>query len=270
MVSTARTTLPIGRAKLARVIRGAGDVVRIADAVNELGIGRVEASKLLSRWAKQGWLKRIGPGLYLPVSLDSLESTHVLDDPWVLVPNLFAPAYIGGWSAAEYWDLTEQIFREIVVITAQHVRTKTHEVHGATFMLQHTQEDHLFGTKTVWRGQTRIAVSDIHRTIVDMLNHPSLGGGIQHVADCFDNYLKRSDRDLEKLVSYAARLGNGAIFKRMGFLAERASDGKALVDKCRENLTKGHAKLDPALQCPRLVTHWRLRVPDSWVARRSP
>jgi len=257
--------LPNGRAKLTLVIRCSGDTVNIRDVAKELHINRVEASKLLSRWAWQGWLRRVGPGIYVPVPLDSLASEHVIDDPWILVPALFGPAYVGGWSAAEYWGLTEQIFREIVVISAQNVRAKKKEVHGATFLLRHIPEKNIFGTKTVWRGQTEITVSDIHRTILDMFNDPSLGGGIQHAFDCFLEYLKHKKRDIPTLISYADRLGNGAIFKRMGFLAERSPNGQGLVEHCRSRITKGNAKLDPALTCPNLITRWRLRVPRSWV-----
>jgi len=56
-----------------------------------------------------------------------------------------------------------------------------------------------------------------------MLDDPALGGGIQHVSDCLAAYLKRADRDDARLIGYADRLGNGAVFKRLGFLAETDS-----------------------------------------------
>ena len=239
--------------------------MRIDDVAQVLDLPRDRAAKLLSRWADQGWLRRVGTGAYVPVQLDLLASEQVVQDPWILVPTLFAPAYVGGRTAAEHWDLTEQIFRDIVVFTARPVRAKTVERQGAVFTLKHIHEELIFGMKTVWRGQTRIAVSDVHRTIVDMLDDPAIGGGIQHVADCFAQYLKRSDRDPAKLLDYAARHGNGAIFKRLGFLAERHPEGQGLVEAARARLTKGHAKLDPSLACDRLVTRWRLRVPPSWL-----
>ena len=38
-------------------------------------------------------------------------------------------------------------------------------------------------------------VSDSHRTIVDMLDDPAVGGGAQQVADCVAAYLAHDDRD---------------------------------------------------------------------------
>jgi predicted transcriptional regulator of viral defense system len=260
--SIALRHLPRGRARLASVLRASGDVIHIEDAARTLDLPRTQTAKLLSRWVKQGWLRRVGSGAYAPVPLNSLLSEQVLEDPWVLVPALFSPAYVGGRTAAEHWDLTEQIFRDIVVITGRTVRARNQVRHGAQFTLKHTNADKIFGTKSVWRGRTKIAVSDVHRTIIDMLDDLAIGGGIQHVADCFKTYLQRSDRDNRTLIEYAVRLHNGAVFKRLGFLAER-NDATDLVIACKERLTKGTAKLDPALDSPRLVTHWQLWVPPN-------
>ena len=148
-----RPSVPDSRRRLASVLRNSGDVIHIADAARILGFTRTQAAKLLSRWTGQGWLRRVGHGIYVPVPLDSLESVHVLDDPWILVPTLYSPAYIGGRTAAQHWDLTEQIFRDIVVLTAQPVRTKSQIRHGAPFSLKHINARKIFGIRTLWRGE---------------------------------------------------------------------------------------------------------------------
>lgn len=264
-----RLYLPQGRAQLVRVLSAAGDVIHIDDVVGTLQLGRTAAAQRLSRWTEQGWLRRVGRGAYVAASIDTMGSDRVLDDPWILVPALFAPAYIGGRTAAEYWDLTEQIFKDILVMTAQALRQKSQERHGAQFSLKHVDERKLFGTKTVWRHQTRVPVSDVHRTIIDMLDDPTVGGGIQHVADCLAVYLQRRDRENEKLIDYAVRLGNGAVFKRLGFLAERLPDGTEIARLCEQHLSGGHARLDPAQDGPYVVTRWRLRVPQRWVPEET-
>ena len=260
-------TLPEGRQRLTTLVSGSGDIIRTDDAVRLLNLDRTTASKTLARWTSQGWLRRVAPGVYVPVPLDSLGSEHVLDDPWILVPALFSPAYIGGRTAAEFWDLTEQIFNDIVVMTAQPIRAKSQKRHGANFTVKHIDEEKLFGVKTIWRGHSKVLVSDLERTIIDMLDDPPIGGGIQQVADCLGEYLRRPDRNDERLLAYAARLGNGAVFKRLGFLAEQDATAARLVEACRTRLTKGNVKLDPSLECPKLVTRWRLRIPEYWKAR---
>ena len=259
-----RSRLPHGRAQLVRVLAKAGDVIRVDDVVSALDVDRIAAAQRLSRWMEQGWLSRVGRGAYVAASIDTMGSQRVLDDAWILVPALFAPAYIGGRTAAEHWDLTEQIFKDVLVMTAQAVREKRQDRHGVIFSLKHIDERKLFGTKSVWRHHTRVPVSDVHRTVIDMLDDPAIGGGIQHVGDCLGNYLGHDDRDDNKLIDYAARLGNGAVFKRLGFLAERYVGTSALVEECSERLSGGHAKLDPSAESPNLVSQWRLLIPDSW------
>jgi len=263
MGATTLPNLPKGRAQLQRVLSASGDVIHISDVVKALGVSRIEAAKRLSRWSEQGWVSRVGTGAYVSATIDTLGAERVLDDPWVLVPALFAPAYVAGRTAAEHWDLTEQMFKDVVVITGQKTRKKTQNRQGFEFTLKHQNPKNIFGTKSVWRHHSKVLISDLHRTIIDMLDEPSLGGGIQHVADCLSTYFKRNDRDDQMLIAYADRLGNGAVFKRLGFLAEKRDDAQELLEQCRARLTSGNAKIDPTLDCKRLISRWRLLVPTA-------
>ncbi len=260
----------LSRDRLAAVLRGAGELVTVAEAARALEVDSRAAAKQLARWAAQGRLKRLQRGVYTPIALDARSAEQTLEDPWVLVPRLFDPGYVGGWSAAEHWGLTEQVFREICVFTARPFRRKRRPIAGVTFALQSMQEGAIFGTRSVWRGRLRVQVSDPHRTIVDLLARPAAGGGIRHVAACITGYLGRDDADLSRVLAYADRLGAGAVFKRLGFLLERADRLEPNVrEHCLERLTEGLAKLDPALASPRVVKRWRLRVPASWLGRPS-
>ena len=66
------------------------------------------------------------------------------------------------------------------------------------------------------------------------------------------------------VIEYAKRLRNGAVFKRLGFLASRLlGDAHPLAIACHAHLTNGNAQLDPELRGDRLMTRWRLFVPGS-------
>jgi len=258
-----------GRARLAVVLRALGPLLTPGEVAGVLGITATDAAKLLSRWVSQGWLTRIRRGLYAVVPLDAVEPVQVLSNPWVLVPRLYAPGYVGGWSAAEHWDLTEQIFRSLCVLTATPVRAKEQTVQGLTVTLTHVPEEAIFGTRSVWEGRDKIAVSNPHRTIIDMMDDPRLGGGLQHVSQCLGSYLDLEESDPMKLIEYGDRLGRGTIFKRLGFLLERSGRGdEKIIDACALRLTAGNSKLDPGQPCRRLVRRWRLFVPERWAKRR--
>ena len=171
---------------------------------------------------------------------------------------------MGGASAAHHWGLTEQLFRTVFVYTARTVRRSQVVIQTIPFVIRHVVKEKLFGTRAVWRGRIKVEVSDLHRTLIDILDDPAMGGGIRHVADCLQVYLGRPEASVETLIAYADRLGNGAVFKRLGFLAERSGAPKELVAACAARLTQGNTKLDPALPSPRLLRRWRLWVPDRW------
>ena len=141
-------------------------------------------------------------------------------------------------------------------------------MHGVSFALRHIRPATLFGTRTIWRGRIKVQISDIHRTMIDMLADPSVGGGIRHVADCLTAYFRHTDADPPMLIRYAETLKNGAVFKRLGFLASAFPDQTPLVEACRSRLTQGNAKLDPKLPRTKLEKVWRLWIPTTWA--RSP
>ena len=253
------------RERLSAVLRGTKGTISVAEATEILDMPGTGAAKLLSRWAQKGWLSRVRRGLYIAVPLESRTADIPLEDAWVIADKLYSPCYIGGWSAAEYWDLTEQIFRTVIVLTEQQPRDRKPIIKGTEFLLRTVSDKAMFGLKAVWRGQVKVNVSDPTRTILDMLSDPRLGGGLRSTIDMFGNYLSSEKKDLGLLIEYADQLGNGAVFKRLGFLLEKyAENEQDFIGQCRERLTAGNAKFDPALKAKKLITRWRLWVPERW------
>lgn len=252
------------RERIGAVIRSVGELITIRRAAEILGLSTLETSKILSRWANQGWLARVRRGIYVSIPVEA-STESMLEDSWVLIPQFFTPAYVGGWSAAEYWDLTEQIFRDICVLTQKPVGKKKLILHGAPFYLTHIKGNRFFGTKSIWKKETKVLISDIEKTILDILDNPLLGGGIIHSVECFQAALKHKEFQPSRLIDYALRLNNGAVFKRIGFLSERLLGiDHDLTQVCARNLTTGNAKLDPNGPADKLVTKWRLFVPNNF------
>ncbi|MGB1096145.1 MAG: type IV toxin-antitoxin system AbiEi family antitoxin domain-containing protein [Paracoccaceae bacterium] len=249
--------------KLAALIKKSGNTIRIDDAVRVFDIDRQKAAKLLAGWHNQGNLRRISHGLYVPVNPTALGREQVLDDPWVIVDELYAPGYVGGWSALEYWGLTEQLFRSVCVLTAKRTKygERTHQ--GVSFFVKHIPENQLFGTKAVWREQAKIQLSDLNKTVLDIVDDPDLGAGLQHVTDVLKTYLKdhATRENLELLLSHADKTGNGALYKKLGYLSERCDFPFWFIEECHNRRTQGYAFLGDRKGDNRLVTKWRLWVP---------
>lgn len=258
----------LDRQRLAEIIRSTKGSISVAEAANILNLSSPKVAKMLARWAKKGWLSRVRRGIYIPIPLESRTADTVLENPWIIAERLFAPCYIGGWSAAEYWGLTEQIFRTILVMTQQKPRNRLQVIKGTKFLLRTISNEAMFGIKPVWKGQIKVSVSDPTRTVIDMLNDPQSGGGIRSTADIFINYLKSEKANIDLLLEYANQLGVGAVYKRLGFLLERyAPDKKTAINICQLSLTAGNTRLDPKDRqrgTNRLITRWKLWIPESW------
>jgi predicted transcriptional regulator of viral defense system len=217
---------------------------------------------LLGYLSRKGWLARVRRGLYLTVPLDAARPGQWIEDPWVVAKTVFSPCYVGGWSAAGYWELTEQLFRDLLVVTSRPTRRRHHVIQDMPFEVVKRSDDALtFGVRPVWRGSIRAEVSDPSRTIVDMLADPSIGGGIRHIAAVLDEYLLSEHRDDELLVAHGDRIGNRSIFKRLGWLLEATDGAEQLVEACLRHRSTGIVNLDPTAGASgHIVRRWGLRV----------
>jgi predicted transcriptional regulator of viral defense system len=255
---------PEARTAIAKLARAAhGGVLSVGTAAEALNVSRRGAAIRLAALARGRWLRRVRRGLYLVVPLEAEpERGAVVEDPWVLAREAFSPCYIGGWSAAEHWGLTEQLFRSTLVVTAASVRSKSVELLGHEFRLFSVPPERIGDTTLVWRGAEQVPVSSRERTIVDGLRHPQLCGGIRHLADMIREYGTSREHDFAKLAAVARAAGAGVVWKRLGYLAERIwPDEAGLRDEARRHLTAGNVRLDPAVrQRGRLVRRWRLWV----------
>jgi predicted transcriptional regulator of viral defense system len=83
--------------------------------------------------------------------------------------------------------------------------------------------------------------------------------------------LRDQPKEAAKLLEYAEKLGVGAVYKRLGYLLQRDHPGSVeLIEACRQRITSGYSKLDPALPADRLVTAWRVWIPESELRETTP
>jgi predicted transcriptional regulator of viral defense system len=233
-----------------------------AEASDIWGMNAARGRRLVAHFAAHGWLSRIRRDLYVTVPLEASAPSEWREDPWIVAARTFEPGYIGGWSACEHWGLTEQLFRDVVVVTARHVRDRHPTIQETTYRLKLVSDDELFGTEVVWRRDVRVRVSDPSRTLVDILDTPALGGGIRHVADVLATYFRGEHRDDSRLLAYIARAGNRTVYKRLGYLVEVLGIvADEITETCLHEQSTGFSPLDPTL--PRrgpLLRRWNLQV----------
>ena len=222
----------------------------------------VRTRRLLAHWASRGWLSRLRRGLYVTVPLGTRHPAELSEDPWIIAHRLFAPCYIGGWSACEHWGLTEQIFRGVVVFSTRKVHDRKPTIKETPYVIKTIPEKHLFGTTGIWRRDMKVQVSTPARTIADLLDAPALGGGMRHVAEIVERFFVGEHRDETRLLDAVARLNNRTSYKRLGYLLETLKlDAPEVLRLCHERLSTGYSSLDPTVEAQGpFLRRWRLRI----------
>jgi predicted transcriptional regulator of viral defense system len=234
-----------GRGELSRVLGSGRRFIAPSDVIEVLGVDPDTAAKKLARWAADGWLRRVRRGLYIGVPVDATSPSSWSEDPLLVAAAVWSPCYFTGWTAAHHWTLTEQVFRTTVLKTTGRVRSSSVTMLDQEYHVAHVADEALsWGLRSEWRDGTRLRIADPGRTVVEILDTPALGGGIRHGAEVLAAYL--DDNDPTTLIDYADRLGNRAVFKRLGYLVEVLDrDLPEIVGACRERISSGISELDP-------------------------
>lgn len=239
------------------------DTLNADDLIKLHPCKRETANQILSRLAKKGWLQRLKHGFYTIVPLSSTTATPAIENVWPLAMDLFRPAFISGWSAAEHWDLTEQIFNSVSVATLSPQRKSIQVIGNIKFCTRTLKKEQFFGTKTVWFGSKAVEIADPSRTLIDILDLPRFGGGGRHTVDIVSQYWHADIHNPDLLLEYALRYKRGAVLKRLGFLAEKfnAPVSKEWLQSCQNKISKGISYLDPdGPKSGNIISKWNLRI----------
>ncbi len=237
----------------------AGGIVSLDRAVEVLGTSRLAASRHMSALVTGGWLSRVRRGVYSIRPLDAAPGTPIAEeDPWAVAVRVFEPCYVGGWTAAGHWHLTEQLFRATMVVTERRVRRADVTIGSTVYHVARDSHKRVTGLSPVWRNNSRVLVSSVERTIVDACAHPGwVGGGGQLIA-IFRAAVLDGLMTTESVLAVAAEAPTGAALGRLAVLVDRywpsATNVTAFVAKHRGT---GYARFDPDVKANgSLNTRW--------------
>lgn len=234
----------------------------IKDASKIIGLPVKDTRLYLGYLARRGWLARVKRGLYVSVPLGTVNPQEYRENPWIVADRIFAPCCIGGWSAAEHWGFTDQIFNSVFVFTARMFRKKNVTIQGTEFVLKLVRTKKIGHTKSIWIENVKVQVSNPYQTIVDVLNDPAVGGGIRHVSDIVRNYFNSEYRNDIELLSYIKENKNRTVYKRLGYILEISNiEAPEIIKECHKNISSGYSVLDPTIKTKGSFNRrWNLRV----------
>lgn len=100
-------------------------------------------TNVLNRLEHKGWLRRLQRGTYMVIPLEAGPERAWSESALVIAPHLIQPAAVAYWSALQYWNLTEQVPRVILVQSTR--RKRPVQVLGIPFRFITVRAARFFG-----------------------------------------------------------------------------------------------------------------------------
>jgi len=218
----------------------------IANAREGLGHKPEDPTRqFLEKLQTKGWIKRIRRGRFAVIPLSSGENRTPQLHEFVVAMELVSPAAIAYWSALNHHGMTEQLPRTVFVATNHPVRRPPKQVLGVNYKIVSLKSAKFFGVAKDWIDEQPFQVTDKEKTIVDGLDLPQYVGGVDEIAKALAG--NWSALNEARLHNYAAKIGNSAVAKRLGFLMETLALGNPEALRKAAAIAPGFSSLDPTL-----------------------
>ncbi len=188
------------------------------------------------------YLKSSGHIHQIRKNLYALDEIYLDQEPiheFELATRLVRPSALSHFTAFHVHGLTDQF--PLKVYATAPIGSSMLQKPFSSYVYVQVKKDHYFGFDHTWRGNTKIPITDLERTLLDGLIKPKHCGGMREVIHAYTI----SDFDLERLISYALRL-DVAVAKRLGWILEHIGYKDKLVKKLEAVPRKGYIKLNPS------------------------
>ncbi len=170
-------------------------------------------------------------------------------------------------TALEAHGHAQSLFESLTFLTW--TKTKPLRFQGRLFVpvrpraeLADRQRSHAW-VEEIERGDQRVRVTSIERTLVDLFDRPDLAGGMDEV---WRSCASIPALDLKEVETYLRLLGRPTLVAKVGFFLEWMRESLAVSPKFLERLARslprGPAYLDRRRRS-RLVARWKLMVPHA-------
>lgn len=223
---------------------------------------------LLRYHVRAGHLLKLRRGLYAVVPPGSSPGTCFVD-PYLVASRLAGDAVLGYHTALELYGKAHSTFQEFYFLTGTAVRGfafRGQRFRSVVFPRKLVRRDcERFGVEIRDRAGLDVAVTGLERTLVDLLDRPAFGGGVEETWRSLEAV---EFFDLDVVIEYALLLGSATTIAKVGFFLESHRETLMVQDR---HLARLHPRrprqphyFAPRMQGKgRLVSEWNLVVPEA-------
>lgn len=202
------TRLLFGLEKEGKAVFSFEDATRILDS------SKATAWDVIHRLHRKGRIATAQRGLYVLAPARAGIEGHWSENPFLILPHIINPYYVGFWTAMNHWGMTEQIPITIFVATTK--RKRAVKYGGQTLRFVTISRRKFFGfTEEKIDGQT-FNISTREKTITDGLVFPQYCGGMSEVAKAIWN--SREKLDWNRLLAMTKRVAVDTAPRRLGYV----------------------------------------------------
>jgi predicted transcriptional regulator of viral defense system len=232
------------------------------------GLNRRQVTSAVSALARAGWIEIVKRGVYLVRSPLFAEEVH----PFVVAVALAHPSAISHWSALAHHGFTTQLPRMVQastpakVVTPEMRRGRAERPRGRSIWKAgavevefiHVSPERFWGHQQIWVNRwQKVAITDPERTALDIIARSDLFGGMRSALELLEEALHHIQ--VEQLVGYALRYGEGATVKRLGWALERMRIMPEIIEPLHALPVKTYYRLDPQKPSVRQHNaHWHI------------
>ena len=113
--------------------------------------------------------------------------TEVLyENPYVKIAKAYPDCYLASWSAAEYWDVIDELPREIILFSTKLEEAK--KINDLMVQVKKVPEEFFFDILEQETIDGCFLVSSPEKTLIDCFAYPEWAGGIRQVDYIFSIY----------------------------------------------------------------------------------
>lgn len=161
----------------------------------------------INQMVEQGMLTKLNKKYYENVGFDGEESDFYY--VYAYVPD----GVVCLLSAAMYYNLSTYRLEAIDVAIPRNGNVSTLPDWPELKVCYFTDDRYYTGIEIIEDGKNRFRIYDIEKTVVDIVYYREKIG-IEETKEVLTSYLRRSDRNLNRLIRYAEMLKCGNIMKR--------------------------------------------------------
>lgn len=188
---------------------------RDLESLDELTGNRQRSHAMVDGLERGGRLRRVRRSAYVLVGQDGTVRVGLLDLVAAITPK---PYLVTAGRALGFHDLTDQHFRQAIVMTATQLRTWTWRGEEVRYVRVGAN---VVGTSATRTRRTHARVALPERAILDSLRHPRWGVTLPQVVRAMGLALRRHEDFADRLAAEASALGNAALARRAGLLVSR-------------------------------------------------